>query len=65
MAGLGQAIEISRFGGWRGYLAARAGQASSVLWYGRGRAIPRHASTRSAVLRRARLAVKVILLSDE
>jgi allophanate hydrolase len=27
MAGLAQAIEISRYGGWRGYLAARADQA--------------------------------------
>jgi allophanate hydrolase len=30
MAGLGQAIEISRFGGWRSYLAARADQASGM-----------------------------------
>ena len=30
MAGLAQAIEISRFGGWRGYLAARADQTSGI-----------------------------------
>jgi hypothetical protein len=30
MAGLAQAIEISRHGGWRTYLAARADQASGI-----------------------------------